>query len=146
MLHQPSHPMMPVASWLRSRWVSGKWTDSQVRHLGSSQRYKGIWMLTAREKTNITYGAVVVLIVSIVRDLSYSVMNRPDIQMAAKAWISLTLMPPGLRKKAGRIPTNVLDVGNVFLVPTVEIQKTPPKSNTIQSFPGLSRLGQIFLL
>lgn len=52
--------------------------------------------------------------------------------MAAKARISLTLMLPGLRKKAGRVPTNVLDVGNVFLHPTVEIQKTPPKSNAIQ--------------
>lgn len=66
--------------------------------------------------------------------------------MAAKARISLTLMLPGLRKKAGSVPIHILDVGNVLLVPTVEIQKIPPKSNAMQSFPGLSRLGQIFLL
>lgn len=100
--------------------------------MGSSQRYEGIWILTARKKTNVIYRTVVVLIVSIVRDLSYSVMNKPDIQMAAKARISLSLMLPGLRKQIGRVPTNVLDIGNVFLVPRVEIQKTPSKSNAIQ--------------
>lgn len=74
-------------------------------------------MLTTRKKTNSTYRTVVVLIVSALRNLSCSVVNRPDIQMTAKDRISLTLVLLVLRKKAGKIPTNVLDTGNGFLSP-----------------------------
>lgn len=91
-------------------------------------------MLTAKKKTNIipTHRIVVVLIVSVVRDLSSSVMNKPDIKMAAKARTSSTLMLPGWSEKVGRVPTNVLDRGDVFLVSRFEIQKTSPKSNAVQ--------------
>lgn len=92
-------------------------------------------MLTAKKKTNIipTHRIVVVLIVSVVRDVSSSVMNKPDIKMAAKARrTSSTLMLPGRSEKVGRVPTNVLDREDVFLVSRFEIQKTSPKSNAVQ--------------
>lgn len=91
-------------------------------------------MLTAKKKTNIipTHRIVVVLIMSVVRDLSSSVMNKPDIKMAAKARTSSTLMLPGRSEKVGRVPTNVLDRGDVFLVSRFEIQKTSPESNAVQ--------------
>ena len=80
-------------------------------------------MLTAKEKTNITYRLVVVLMVSVVRDLAYSFTNRPDTHMAASARTPLTLMLPELRGKTGRVPTKVLRCRNVSLASRFEIQK-----------------------
>lgn len=120
----------------RAWWASGGRRGLQLRLTtwGVPQKYEGIWMLTAKKKTNIipTHRIVVVLIMSVVRDLSSSVMNKPDIKMAAKARTSSTLMLPGRSEKVGRVPTNVLDRGDVFLVSRFEIQKTSPESNAVQ--------------
>lgn len=97
---------------------------TEIHHLGNSPEYEGIWMLTAKEETNITYRLVAVLIVSVVRDLSYSLTNRPDMHMTASARTLVTLMLPELRRKTGRIPTKVLDVGMCPWPPGLRFRKT----------------------
>lgn len=99
-------------------------------------------MLTAKKKKNITYRTVVILTVNIVKDLLYSVMNKPDIKMTAKARTSLNINAPRAERKLERVPTNVLDREDVFLVSRFEIQKTfitQKQCNRIISWPSQVR-------